>query len=156
MLIQDLMSTSVQTCRAHESLNAAAQKMWEADIGVVPVLDDKERVVGMLTDRDICMAAHIRGLPLFEIVAAEVMSKTVVTCAPTDTVAHAEELMREHAIRRLPVVDRGRHVVGIISMNDLAREMSARHRGQGELVATMAAICRPRRTGDAASQISAG
>lgn len=154
MLIRDLMSTSVQTCRAYESLNAAAQKMWEADIGAVPVLDDKERVVGMLTDRDICMAAHMRGLPLFEIVAAEAMSRTVVTCAPTDTIAQAEELMRAHAIRRLPVVDQGRHVVGIISMNDLAREVSRRHRGQGDLVATMAAICQPRRGAD--GQLSAG
>jgi CBS-domain-containing membrane protein len=156
MLIRDLMSTSVQTCHAYESLNAAAQRMWEADIGAVPVLDDKERVVGMLTDRDICMAAHIRGLPLFEIVAAEVMSRTAVTCAPSDTVAHAEELMREHAIRRLPVVDRERHLVGIISMNDLAREASLRRRGQAELVATMAAICQPRRSADAAGRLSAG
>jgi len=48
MLIQELMSTGVQTCRSYEPLNAAAQKMWEADIGAIPVLDDKERVVGML------------------------------------------------------------------------------------------------------------
>jgi CBS-domain-containing membrane protein len=144
MLIQDLMSTSVQTCRSHESLNAAAQKMWEADIGAVPVLDDKQRVVGMITDRDICMAAHMQGRPLAELIIAESMSRSLVTCSPTDTVGHAEQLMRAHAVRRLPVIDAGRHVVGIISMNDLARAVSSSHRGQGELVATMAAICRPR------------
>lgn len=145
MLIRDLMSTTVQTCRSYESLNAAAQKMWEADIGAVPVLDDKQRVVGMLTDRDICMAAYTQGRPLGELVIAEAMSRSVVTCAPTDTVARAEELMREHAIRRLPVVDGGRHVVGIVSMNDLARAMSRLHRGQNELLATMASVCQPRR-----------
>ena len=144
MLIRDLMSRDVQTCRSHETLNAAAQKMWEADIGSIPVLDDKQRVVGMLTDRDICMAAYTQGRSLPEIVIAETMSRSVVTCAPTDSVADAEQLMRDHAIRRLPVVDQQRHVVGIVSMNDLARAVSRFHRGQGELVATMAAICQPR------------
>jgi CBS domain-containing protein len=144
MLIRDLMSRNVQTCGAHESLNVAAHKMWEADVGSIPVLDDKGRVVGMLTDRDICMAAYTQGLPLRQIIAAEVMSKSIVTSAETDTVAHAEQLMREHAIRRLPVVDEERHVVGIVSMNDLARAAARWHRGQGELVTTMAAICDPR------------
>lgn len=149
MLIQDLMSTNVQSCRSYESLNAAAHKMWEADVGAVPVLDDKRRVVGMLTDRDICMAAYTQGRPLSEIVIAESMSRSLVTCSPDDTVAHAEELMREHAVRRLPVVDAQRHIVGIVSMNDLARVVSRSHRGQGELVATMAAICQPRHTATA-------
>ncbi len=144
MLIQDLMSRNVQTCRSYESLNAAAHKMWEADIGAIPVLDDKERVVGMLTDRDICMAAYTQGRPLSEIIIAESMSRSLVTCGATDTVARAEQLMREHAIRRLPVVDGERHMVGIVSMNDLARAVTRLHRGQGDRVATMAAICRPR------------
>ena len=152
MLIQDLMSTNVQTCRSYESLNAAAQKMWEADIGAIPVLDDKQRVVGMLTDRDICMAAYSLGRPLGQLVLAESMSRSVVTCAPTDTVARAEQLMRDHAVRRLPVVDHERHVVGIVSVNDLARAVSRSHRGQGELVATMASICQPRQATRAAAQ----
>lgn len=146
MLVRDFMTRDVQTCRSYESLNAAAHKMWEADIGAIPVLDDKDRVVGMLTDRDVCMAAYTQGRPLRELVIAESMSRSLVTCAPTDTLARAEELMREHAIRRLPVVDEGRHVIGIVSMNDLARAVSRVHRGQGELVATMAAICQPRHT----------
>ena len=144
MRVQELMSSNVQTCRSYESLNAAAHRMWEADVGALPVLDDKERVVGMLTDRDICMAAYTQGRPLWQIIAAEVMSSSLVTCASSDTVAHAEELMRGHRIRRLPVVDAARHVVGIVSMNDLARAASRSHRGQGELVATMAAVCQPR------------
>ena len=144
MRIQELMSRNVQTCCSYESLNAAAQTMWEAGVGALPVLDDKQRVVGMLTDRDICMAAYTQGRPLWQIIVAEVMSGRLVTCAPSDTVAHAEALMREHAIRRLPVMDEARHVVGLISMSDLARAISRSHRGQGELVATMAAITQPR------------
>jgi CBS-domain-containing membrane protein len=146
MLIQEIMSVHVQTCHSYESLNVAAQKMWEADVGAVPVLDDKDRVAGMLTDRDICMAAYLQGRPLREIIAAEVMSRSVVTCAPDDSVPHVEELMRMHAIRRLPVVDGERRVIGVVSMNDLTRAVSRSHRGQGELVATMAAVCQPRQT----------
>jgi len=144
VLVRDIMTAEVQTCRSYESLNAAAQKMWETDVGAIPVLDDKGRVVGMLTDRDICMAAYTQGRPLSEIVIAESMSGTIVTCGPGDNVARAEQLMRDNAIRRLPVVDEERHVVGIVSMNDFARAVSRLHRGQGELVATMAAICQPR------------
>jgi CBS domain-containing protein len=151
MLIRDLMSVDVQACHSYESLSAAAQKMWEADVGAVPVLDDKNRVVGMLTDRDICMAAYTQGRPLNQIVIAESMSRSVVTCAPTDTIARAEQLMREHAVRRLPVIDEHRKAVGIISMNDLARAVSQQQRGQGELVATMAAICQPRHAAPAAN-----
>ncbi len=154
MLIRDIMSREVQTCRSHQSLNAAAQKMWEADIGAIPVLDDKLRVVGMLTDRDICMAAYTQGRPLSELVIAESMSRSLVTCAATDTIGRAEQLMREHAIRRLPVVDEQRHVVGIVSMNDLARAVSQSHRGHGELVATMVAVGHRRNGAPAASPSS--
>lgn len=143
MLIQDVMSTSVQTCRSHESLNVAAQKMWEAEIGAVPVLDDKQRVVGMITDRDICMAAHMQGRLLSDLIVAESMSRSLVTCSPTDTIAHAEQLMREHGVRRLPVVV-NRRVVGIVSVTDLARAVARSHRGQGELLETMAAVSEQR------------
>ena len=85
-----------------------------------------------------------QGHPLGQLIIAESMSRSIVTCAPTDSVARAEQLMRDHAIRRLPVVDEERHVVGIVCVNDLARAVSRQHRGQGELVATMAAICQPR------------
>ena len=61
MKVRDLMSRPVQTCRSNESLNAAAQKMWDEDIGAVAVVDDKNRVVGVVTDRDLCMAAYTQG-----------------------------------------------------------------------------------------------
>jgi CBS-domain-containing membrane protein len=144
MLIRDIMTTNVQSCGAYESINAAAQRMWDADVGAVPVLDDKQRVVGMLTDRDICMAAYTQGMPLRQIIAAEVMSRILVSCDPDDTIAHAEELMRTHQVRRLPVVDRARHLLGIVSVNDIARVVAHTHRGQGQLVATMAAVSNPR------------
>lgn len=144
MLIRDIMTTRVHSCEAYESLSAAAQKMWEADVGSVPVLDDKQRVVGMLTDRDICMAAYTQGVPLRQIIAAEVMSRTLVTCGPDDSVARVEDLMRTHQIRRLPVVNRERHLIGIVSMNDIAREVARSERGQAPLIATMAAVSSPR------------
>lgn len=144
MLIQDIMTRHVQTCGAYESVNAAAQRMWEFDVGAVPVLDDKERVVGMLTDRDICMAAYLHGVPLRQIIAAEVMSKTLVSCPPDATIADAEELMERNQLRRLPVVDGERHLAGIVSLNDIARAVARAHRGQSQLIDTLAAIGDPR------------
>lgn len=148
MHIKDIMSRNVQTCRSYESLNTAAHKMWEADIGAVPIVDDKDRVVGMVTDRDICMAAYLRGRPLAEIPLVEVMSHELLSCGPDDTLDHAEALMRSRQIRRLPVLDAARHVIGMISLNDIIRAVSRTHHGRRELIETMAAICHPRQQSD--------
>lgn len=146
MKIRDLMSRPVETCRSHESLNAAARKMWEADIGAVVVVDDKNRVVGMVTDRDLCMGAYTQGRPLTEIVLAETMSKNLVACAPGDDIADTHELMKRHQIRRIPVLDEERHPVGIITLSDLARWEDTTQRGQAALVDTFAAVSQPRRS----------
>jgi CBS domain-containing protein len=104
----------------------------------------------MITDRDICMAAYTQGLPLHAIEVSRAMSNRVFACAPGDDVAHAEQLMREHQIRRLPVVDDAGHVVGVLSMNDVAREaareldMRKQEVSPRDLVQTLAVVCQPR------------
>ena len=104
----------------------------------------------MITDRDICMAGHLTGKRLAELSIGSAMSKKVVACNPTDSAETAEELMRLSQIRRLAVVDTAGSMVGIISLNDLARA-SARVRGHKpktvelqDVAATLAAICEPR------------
>lgn len=67
MKVQDIMTADVETCRLDDTLDRPAAIMWERDCGVVPVVDDESRIVGMLTDRDICMAAYTQGRPLPEI-----------------------------------------------------------------------------------------
>ena len=116
MKVSDLMTKEVKACHPHDSLNRAAQLMWENDCGAIPVIDSDAKVIGMLTDRDICMAAYTKGIALVEASAASVMSRNVSVCNPGDNISTATERMREHQIRRLPVVDEkeqsGRDPVG--------------------------------------------
>jgi CBS domain-containing protein len=131
--------------------------MWDCDIGSVPVIDEAERVVGMITDRDICMAAYTRDQRLAEISVDQAMSRKVFSCRPDEDIEIAERLMQKEQIRRLPVTDYNQRLVGVVSLNDIVRE-AARQRHQrlpqvaeGEVVATMAAIGAPRSTSVAAT-----
>ena len=150
MRVQDLMSTNVRTCRMTDMLNTPAQHMWEGDLGAVPVVDEDSRVVGMITDRDISMAAYTQGNRLSDIPVERSMTKAVYTVKTKDDARTAESLMRTNAVRRLPVVEDDGHLAGIVSLNDLARETAAQKvKGKRELTAdeltdTVAAIGEPR------------
>lgn len=156
--VDQLMSQPVYSCRATETLNAAAALMWDHDCGVVPVVDDDGRLVGILTDRDICMAAYTQGRPIHEIRVDTVMTHEVHACRPDDPLARAEEAMQAHRVRRIPVVDADGHLVGLLSLNDLARECQRSGAAQGArlqgFARTLAAICRPRDANDPASDAS--
>jgi len=117
--------------------------MWEGDVGALPVIEDGQ-LVGMITDRDICMAAYTKGASLPEVRVRDVMTRDVVTCQASDSLRRVESLMKEYKVRRIPVLDVGNQLVGIVSLNDLARNAHSTWRGQTELVATLAAICEPR------------
>ena len=78
MKIETLMTSDVRTCRANDSLSAAAQAMWESDLGCLPVVDDSNGVVGILTDRDLLMASHLRGAPLWMIAVREAMASCTI------------------------------------------------------------------------------
>jgi CBS domain-containing protein len=144
MNARDLMTSNVLACRAQDSLNSAAQMMWDGDVGSVAVLDDHDRLCGVVTDRDACMAAYTQGRRLDEIVTAEVMARDPITCGPDATLGEIETIMRRHQIRRVFVVDDQRRPMGVVSLNDLARASADHHRGQAALVSTLAAICQPR------------
>lgn len=148
MFVSEIMSQHVHTCRTGESLAAAARVMWEHDCGVVPILDADAHVVGMLTDRDVAMAAYTQGKLLGQIRVDHVMARSVVSCAPTDPIDLVEELMMEAQIRRIPVVDDQRHLRGILSLNDIVRGATPGGRFGAplphEIVTTLAAIGRPR------------
>lgn len=122
MKVSELMKREVFTCHTDDTLNTAARVMWEKDCGCVPVIDDENRVMGMLTDRDICMAAYFEGARLEDLKASSAMSKTVFACKPDQMIADAERIMRINQVRRLPVVDDGNHLLGILSLNDIAGE----------------------------------
>jgi CBS domain-containing protein len=145
MNVLTLMTRDVATCRASETLAEAADQMRDRDVGALPVLDDTGRVVGMITDRDICMTALEREEPLRAIPVAAAMSGAVVTCDCDDDLAIAEARMADHQLRRIPVVDDQGYPLGIVSLNDLARAIALRSEiSTGEVAATLAAVCSPR------------
>jgi CBS domain-containing protein len=118
--VQDVMKESPITCLASDSLSHAAYLMWEHDCGTVPVVDAHGTLVGIVTDRDICMATYTRGQAPASITVEATMSKHVCVVSPADSLEHAARLMGEHQVRRLPVVDGGR-LVGMLALADLAR-----------------------------------
>lgn len=117
--IADIMSTDVKTIQPQESLRRAAQCMRELDVGALPVCDG-ERLLGMLTDRDITVRGIADGLDPDTACVSDVMSPGAQTLTAEQDADEAKRLMGEHQIRRLPVVDAQRRLVGIVSLGDLA------------------------------------
>jgi CBS domain-containing protein len=145
--LDGLMSRPAVTCFQTDSLARAVTLMWERDVGFLPVLDDASRMVGTLTDRDSAIAACTRGQRLDEIPVESVMSRQVVTCSPGSPPAAVLALMKQHQLRRVPVLEEGRPI-GIVTINDLARA-SADGSDRGaispkDIVEAQAAIARPR------------
>jgi len=149
MRIQEVMSHPVVSCPADCTADVPARLMWEFDCGVIPLVDQDGRLAGVITDRDLCMAALMQGRPLFEIPVASAMTRDVVSCHPDDSVEVAETQMRDNQIRRVPVVDDDAHLIGVVSMNDLARLATNAKRSvvDRELVRTLGAVSQPRGNG---------
>lgn len=118
--VRDVMTRDVVSCQQFDSLNRAAQLMWDEDVGALPIVDQDGKLVGMLTDRDICMSAYTRGQPLTELGVSSAMSRQLHTCKPSDTLRSAMELMSKQQIRRVPVIDDSGKLIGIVSLADLA------------------------------------
>lgn len=149
MQVKDLMTASPEVCTLDDTANEAARIMWERDCGAVPVVDRNGRAAGIITDRDICMAAYFQGEPLSQIRVSEVMSRELHTCRPEDEVTNAERVMRMHQVRRLPVVADGATLVGILSLSDLAQTVPRQNGGRPtvetqELLQVLTAISEPR------------
>ena len=151
MLVEQLMTKAVQLCCAEDSLEHAAQLMWDHDYGCLPVCSGGagSLVVGVITDRDICMCALFEGKPLHELRVAQAMANRLITCRPDDTLADTEAIMRRARIRRMPVTDYNDKLVGLISLADLAREahreqtLPHREITEVEVTQTLAAMCAP-------------
>ncbi len=145
MYLQQVMSTPAVTCLPTDRLNAAAQRMWEYDCGAIPVVHSDGSIAGMITDRDICMAAYTQGCALSEIPVSSTMARQVFTCRPDDSIETAERIMADKQIRRVPVVDESQHPIGMVSINDLALHawLQKRNGVDRELTQTLAAICEP-------------
>ena len=118
MKVSDVMTPNPRTVQLSDTLQLAAQIMRDEDTGAVPVVEDGTHVVGMITDRDIVIRAVADAD--YECTIDDIVSDDVICATPDMTTAEAEELMSEHQIRRLPVVDEDENLIGIVSLGDLA------------------------------------
>lgn len=120
MDVREIMTTPVQTLNPDDTLNCAARMMRDRAIGCIPIVGRDGRLAGILTDRDISLAAYEFGEALWKLRIAESMHATVYTCRADDSVETAARIMRAHRVRRLPVVDAADRPIGMVSLDDLA------------------------------------
>ena len=145
MKVQDVMTYDVQTCRPETNLAEAAMQMWRGDFGTLPVITAAGKVVGMITDRDICMATATKHRDPARIHVKEVMSGKVYGCSCDTDIHEALKIMQQHKVRRLPIMSaEDKRLQGILSMNDLA--LKAKTERNAELSAedvenTLRAVC---------------
>lgn len=146
MQVSDIMTTDVYTCRPEDNLRDAAKIMREIDCGAVPVVDGRSELVGILTDRDICLCASERDEPLTALQVSEAVTWKPITCHPDEDVDCAETKLGTHQIRRLPVIDADGLIIGIVSFGDIARARANGHNtadAQTKVAATITAISQP-------------
>ncbi len=144
MKVKDVMTKDVRICGINDNLSIAARTMWMRDCGVLPVVDEKANLVGVLTDRDICIAACSKDRAPSTIPVSEVVVRKIHSCSTEADIREALEIMRKKHVRRLPVVDATGKLCGILSLDDVALKARAR---PAELSAedvdiTLEAICR--------------
>src|SRR6185437_10351453 len=150
MPIEELMTRQVEYCAPEDSLQHAAQLMWQHDCGCIPVcscVEGVHRVVGVITDRDICMCALFQRKALGDLRVSDAMGKDLHACQPGDSVETAQSLMRTAKVRRLPVLDAQGRLCGLIALADLARAATRQASSAPQVISesevgdTLAAIC---------------
>jgi CBS domain-containing protein len=160
MKVKDVMTPNAKTIWLTESLADAARTMWENDCGVLPIVKD-QKVVGMITDRDICMATAMRKSNASSISVEEVMTGKVYAVKPEDDVDDALLLMQQYQVRRVPVINSEGELEGVLSMNDIVLKVKASDGAAGDLlgydevVKTYQAICQHPLPAAATSSVSA-
>jgi CBS domain-containing protein len=133
---REIMTGDAQCVGENESLRAAAEKMAQLDVGSLPICGEDDRLKGMLTDRDIVIKAIAQGRDPDQIKAGELGEGKPVTIGADDPAEEALRTMKQHKVRRLPVID-GHRMIGIISQGDLAQELGSEQ--VGDMVETISA-----------------
>ena len=147
MKVKEIMTINATACTPTNNLAEAATLMWDNDCGILPVVTQGGKVVGLITDRDVCMAAATKNRNLSNIAVEEVVSGRVFSCTPETDVREALRTMQERRVRRLAVVAADGTLEGMLSMNDVvlsakeAAEKRVRELSYADVVNTYRAIC---------------
>jgi len=150
MRVDDVMMRTPVSCTPDTNLGAAAELLWTRDCGILPVVDAQQRVVGVVTDRDLCIALGTRNRLPGEVSVSEVASGNVFSCRPDDDIHAALETMARCRVRRLPVVNKEGRLEGILSMDNVVLHAETVETGRAteltprDIVATLRSIYGPR------------
>ncbi|MCB1025310.1 MAG: CBS domain-containing protein [Acidobacteria bacterium] len=142
MKVEKIMTDNVGTCRLDDNLGKAVFIMWQRDCGAVPIVDDENKVVGMVTDRDASIAAASRNMLVSDIGVKDFAVGKLISCGRKDKVEDALKKMARHKIKRLPVVNKNGELKGIISIADVLR-LKKKKSVKKELSRTLEAISKP-------------
>ena len=128
-IIKDVMTSNPCSIDAEKSVAYAAKMMREEDVGLAPIVEG-DKLIGMLTDRDIAIRVVAEGRNPEQVKVADVASKQVVTIDPQQDLDEALRIMAEHQVRRLPVVEEDGKLVGVVAQADIAREGDDKQTGE--------------------------
>ncbi|AOY87801.1 hypothetical protein BKP64_06235 [Marinobacter salinus] len=151
MQVENIMHKGAKSFSHNATLEELANAMWTDDLGIVPVVDDEEKLKGVITDRDIAIAAALKHRPLWDIRADELTgSQSCHYCQSEDDIHAVLQEMSENKVRRMPVVDSEQHLVGMVSLKDIVdhtKVAAKRRKGDSltsdEVLETLQKICRP-------------
>ena len=144
MIVRELMRAPAATCAPDDDLDTAVKAMREHDCGFLPVVDSHGIVVGVVTDRDVCLAAVALHRPLGRVAAKETMSHPVFSCFPDENLKVVLATMARHHVRRLPVLDKSGRLLGVLSTDDIVQAPARRGAPTAEeIVAALKGICTP-------------
>lgn len=154
MQVKEVMTSTPLSCAADTNLAAVTKALWNGDCGSIPVTDASGKVLGVISDRDICVAVGTRNVAAADIRAGDAMSREVYSCEASEDVRTALATMKGRRVRRLPVVDAKGKLAGVISLNDIVLAVGQRPKelSADDVVSTLQAICahRPARVPAAA------
>ena len=149
MKVKDVMMGTPASCSAETNLGAAVEILWNRNCGILPIVNAQQRVVGVVTDRDMCIALGTRNRLAGEIAVGQVTSGKVFACKPDDDVRGALATMAQAKVRRLPVINSDGKLEGILSMDDVVAHSEARIQGKtselshDDVVETLKQVYRP-------------
>ena|SRR5689334_12156065 len=130
MRVQDVMVGTPAYCGANTNLGAAIETLWNRNCGFLPVVDEEEKVIGVVTDRDLCIAMGTRNKLAGELTVGEVLSPQLFYCKPEDEIHAALRIMGDKKVRRLPVVDNNRRLRGILALDDVVMHAQTSRAGK--------------------------
>ena len=144
MRVKDVMKTDVGFCSAEDNLKKAAEIMRFRDCGVVPIVDAENLVVGMLTDRDVCLAVAARNRKASDVKTKELINGKAIVCSPDDKLEDALKKMRKFQVKRLAVSGKNGELIGILSVSDVLLAVRKNKDLKKKIYSTLKAISRPR------------